>query len=1081
MVFGACFLKAREAPWSPIRAITQPGADLHSWIRALLLHGTAVLPTAWNWSPDDCQMLYAHLTCLVAPAPFSPQQLPSAAGLHVVNSAVWSSPARPYPAAMCAFLHGLRAGLPWASSLDGLARLPLGHFSADGRVFCIPSAARPGGYPDSCVPLCDPADSEALTLFFSGTELVAVCSSHSVLPRPTLGPADGVRLLSSGQASRFLPEYVRLKKTPARDVMSVYSARAEWHRRLGPLDTVAAAVVEGRMVMPKPRLPLRHSRRPNHASWERNEAAKIALGPKFAVWVWQGVVEVVPRGCSLPLFIEPLGAVDKATAPWWRLILDARISNEFQDPWGVWYFSVSQLAALLDYCDIMFAEDLEDAYHLSIFAGCTGKPFWSCVFTIDEHGAVVRRWRLVMGCDPSTCLGLCDKAMSGFCIDGVVCRFAAAHFGQRNAGSPLNALMRAIQRFLARRAPRPLPPPPVRSPPAQPVQCVASAGCPFPLPPAQVPPTQPLLCDASAWSSPSLPPPSSRPFRTRRAPPDPAPGDPTLGPSPPSTRRGLHPEAIHSVVWVDDTVYITKTPPHPSCAGLLGGCPICRRTTRTASRSQHYWHNLAAALGLGLSDDKRQLPSQRVVYTGMVVDSYRGTISIPPEKKARLAECLEDFFFRREATLSELASLRGRIQHYSAGLPYVLPFVALLTSIIGTDGQPVYDSSVFLPPVVSEAAVFIRGVLEDYAESGRPLWPPVASSLFDSFMAGHTGAARVVIITWDSSVHGWGLVLRWWANPAGKVIVGSLPDTDDMQHQVRREALGGVLAFAAAAKEVDLSDAWVIMRNDAVGALSALRKGCASSTFLQQCSMRLAMLHREARCHPLFLHAPGDLLILEGVDGLSREVASEVSGPTSSPLVRDRATQLARALGWELTVDAFASESNTLLPRFFARYAEPQAEAEDAFAVGDWDRSTCPFCGRCHREVLFAFPPTRLLNRFVAKARADGVRAILVTPLAVSAPYWPKLLRASVVPNADGYLRIRRQAAAPPDSDAAGELAIFAVDFSPWSTRRLVDESSPPCGMETLFRGRDPRGSATDLADRQRILEQMVHLGLALR
>ena len=48
------------------------------------------------------------------------------------------------------------------------------------------------------------------------------------------------------------------------------------------------------------------------------------------------------------------------------------------------------------------------------------------------------------------------------------------------------------------------------------------------------------------------------------------------------------------------------------------------------------------ALGLGLSDDKRQLPSQRVIYTGMVVDSFLGTISIPPEKKARLAEFLED-------------------------------------------------------------------------------------------------------------------------------------------------------------------------------------------------------------------------------------------------------------------------------------------------------------------------------------------------------------------------------------------------------------------------------------------------------
>jgi hypothetical protein len=465
----------------------------------------------------------------------------------------------------------------------------------------------------------------------------------------------------------------------------------------------------------------------------------------------------------------------------------------------------------------------------------------------------------------------------------------------------------------------------------------------------------------------------------------------------------------------------------------------------------------------------------------MVVDSFLGTISIPPDKKARLAEFLEDYFFRREATLSELASLRGRVQHYSAGLPYVLPFVALFSSIIGTDQEPVYETTVSLPPAVSEAAVYIRSVLEDYADSGRPLWPPVPSSLYDAFLGGHTGDSRVVIITWDSSVHGWGMVLRWWANPDGKVIVGSLPDSDDMQHQVRREALGGTLAFDAASRELDLADAWVVMRNDAVGALAALRKGCSSSTFLQQCAMRLAMLHRTARCHPLFLHAPGSALVSEGVDGLSRDAAAEVAGPVSSPVVRDRALALAQALGWELTVDAFASESNSLLPRFFARYAEPQAEAEDAFAVGDWDRSRCPFCGLLQRETLYAFPPSALLNLFVAKARADGARAILVTPVAVSAPYWPKLLRASVVPNADGFLRVRRQQAAPPDSDTPGELAIFAVDFSPWSNRRRPAVPILPCGMEARFRGRDPCGSPTDQADRQRIRAQMVQLGLVLR
>jgi len=203
----------------------------------------------------------------------------------------------------------------------------------------------------------------------------------------------------------------------------------------------------------------------------------------------------------------------------------------------------------------MFAEDLEDAYHLSIFAGCTGKPFWSRVFTIDETGQVVQQWRLVMGCDPFTCLGLCDKAMSGFCIDGFVGRFAAAHFGQRNAGSPLNVLMRCIQRFLARRAPAPAQRPNTRRVPD----------------PDQLPPAAPLESPAAE----------------------------------PAQRRGLHDTALHSVVWVDDTVFVTKTPPHPPCAGLVGGCPVCSRTGRAARRSQSWWHRLADELGLGLSDDKR--------------------------------------------------------------------------------------------------------------------------------------------------------------------------------------------------------------------------------------------------------------------------------------------------------------------------------------------------------------------------------------------------------------------------------------------------------------------------------------------
>jgi hypothetical protein len=47
--------------------------------------------------------------------------------------------------------------------------------------------------------------------------------------------------------------------------------------------------------------------------------------------------------------------------------------------------------------------------------------------------------------------------------------------------------------------------------------------------------------------------------------------------------------------------------------------------------------------------------------------------------------------------------------------------VALISSIIGTEDKPDYDRTIALPPAVNEAAIFIRGVLEDYAFCGRPL------------------------------------------------------------------------------------------------------------------------------------------------------------------------------------------------------------------------------------------------------------------------------------------------------------------------------------------------------------------------
>ena len=116
----------------------------------------------------------------------------------------------------------------------------------------------------------------------------------------------------------------------------------------------------------------------------------------------------------------------------------------------------------------------------------------------------------------------------------------------------------------------------------------------------------------------------------------------------------------------------------PPCAGLDGGCPVCAAAAAATRRSQAGWHRLANALGL--AGPQRQNPLQRVTSTGMIVHTFLRTPSIPPDEKAKLAAFLETFFNLRECTLSELASLRRRIQHYSACIPYILPFVTLISS-----------------------------------------------------------------------------------------------------------------------------------------------------------------------------------------------------------------------------------------------------------------------------------------------------------------------------------------------------------------------------------------------------------------
>ncbi len=179
----------------------------------------------------------------------------------------------------------------------------------------------------------------------------------------------------------------------------------------------------------------------------------MALGPIIAKWLAQGVLEYVQWDDRKPVLLQPCGAVPKGTAPFYCLITDARYGNTMYSDWGVTYASAADLSAALQPRDFTWSADLHDAYHLSVFAGCGGalRPGPCKRPVVQGDGSVSWIDGYIVGCSPNTCLGGCDKDISGISIHGHILRFAACQFGQKTTGSPLNSLVLSV--FLACRTP----------------------------------------------------------------------------------------------------------------------------------------------------------------------------------------------------------------------------------------------------------------------------------------------------------------------------------------------------------------------------------------------------------------------------------------------------------------------------------------------------------------------------------------------------------------------------------------------------------------------------------------------------
>jgi len=241
---------------------------------------------------------------------------------------------------------------------------------------------------------------------------------------------------------------------PKHGVATVVEVAERWETLMGPLDGTTRAIVSGRYVVPWTTQPTRRDWRPNHKSWEQDPKAKAALGGKLAEWIYLGIMGVVLGNVpNPPVTVSPFAAVDKTTAPFYRLVQDAREPNKGVAPWKVKYYTAGDLALMLDYGDILFALDLADAYHLAALPGCHTRRRMERWFEAGPDGSLtmVERQQLRIGCSSCDCSSFCDKSMAAVMLEGQLYRLEACHFGQATAGAPLAYLVNTVRRHFAGR------------------------------------------------------------------------------------------------------------------------------------------------------------------------------------------------------------------------------------------------------------------------------------------------------------------------------------------------------------------------------------------------------------------------------------------------------------------------------------------------------------------------------------------------------------------------------------------------------------------------------------------------------
>lgn len=901
--------------------------------------------------------------------------------------------------AQCAFLCSLgclQAGMALERAVALWPPNLLGTPSCDGRLLSFAPSPAQLFCPVEVWRIPGPAQGLGLAVWVAnGTLLAMFCPSQALpLPRKRKPPDRSVGSSKTARGcSAWAPKHVRLQRSDKGELVpppfyadQLAKHTGAWVRELHIQDRVLLSILKGGTVFPKEEWARQIRPTGTLNPWEAVKHERDAIGPIIAQWLAAGVIEYVAPSDTQPLCILRCHGVPKSSAPWVRLVTDARPINGIFAKWPVRYDSIEAVRHLFARCSFGLTFDLKEAYHLFQLAGCNGAMVEGHVVRLAggagapsgaysaSGGAqrIVHSRGLVGSCSPSSCLGTCDRNLCGMQVGSGLYRIVACQFGMALAGCPLSVLMRHLMHWVRGQgfkggswvddliA--------IRDSPAHTPCTGVKGGC--------------VVCQH--WWQACL------------------------------KQGGVLKDMMSKLGLVlsnkDDVIGQVVL-----FLGVLFDT-VSMKIRISEKKKVKLLAKLADFLSRGApSIPLRELASIRgtalfysccIPYTRVAITELTRAIGAGPRA--------DNEAFNWEASIPVSVGVQKAVQ-------FLLDRVGG-DSGSGQDMQRLPASSLY-HEFLSDSSAGILVVTFDASPSGY--------------------AALIRFGTrdplWIVSQFPWQRILRSARplNPDNN----PLGESDGyLRDQVHREALAGQLVFQQVVAWVaqgrfgsDWGSLRILVRNDCVAALRAFEFGSYHSDFLQSVAWPISESIAKLHLNVWFLHCPGAVIIDEGVDAASRSGVASILGPACAPSLRALIARVEVALSRRITVDLFASNCNALVPRFYSMYAQPGSCGVDALVQPSWSQYSCAVCSSVHSEFVFLFPPAGMEGLATRKARADATCGLALVPKDESTIAW-QVLRAAMPPSwAAHYSEFRLESSYfndIPASAANRKMCLIPFDFS---------------------------------------------------